>query len=109
MPMAGFGDHMPAALARTATGPHIAMAIGHGVRLMVGPGLDMSHGDGRLITTGVGSTTTITGPGVRAVSTTAIEVGGDPRWFHSTSTITIAIGIHSIITIAIRARDTATR
>jgi hypothetical protein len=105
------------------------MAIGHGVRRMAGPGLDMSRGVGRLTTTVAGFITTTTGPGVRAASFTRSAVGGDRHSWRSISTFhsaTIFAGTRFRITkeILIRAgivmietaeiivmivRDTATR
>lgn len=52
---------------------------------MAGRGSDTSHGDGRLITTAVGSITITTGPGHHAAITFASAVGGGPRWWRSTS------------------------
>ena len=66
-------------ISATTTGRRIATDIGPGVRLMAGPGSDMSHGVGRLITTAAGFTTTTTGPGCRVAGSTESAVGGDQR------------------------------
>ncbi len=75
------------------------MASGPGVRLMVGRGLAMSPGAGRLITSAAGSITTTTGPGCRAANFIGSGVGGVRRWwlltFHSA---TISAGIRCRIT-----------
>lgn len=80
------------------------MAIGRGVRLMAGRGLDTSRGGGRLITTVAGSITITTGPGYRAASFNGGAVGGGPRssrsWSTSHSATTFA-GIHCRITTGI--------
>ena len=104
---AGSGSRALVRLLPTTIGHPIATDIGRGARRMAGRGLDMSHGDGRRITTGVGSIMTITGPGFRAVNTIDAAVGGDPRSSRSTShsEMTFA-GILSRITIAIRIRAT---
>ena len=78
--MAGSGSHTPRLLTTIMIGHRIDTVIGPGVRRTAGPGLDMNRGVGLLIITDVGSTTTTTGPGVRAVNTTGIEAGGGLRW-----------------------------
>src|SRR5687767_4500359 len=99
-----------------ATGRHIAMVIGPGVRRMAGRGLVSNRGVGRLITMGAGSITTTRGFGSRGVTSTRSEAGGGPRSsplsilvFHSVTTFagihcrtTSAIHIHAIIDVTIR-------
>src|ERR1043166_9044819 len=87
----GFGVLFRIRSASTAIGRRIVTEIGPGVRRMVGRGLDMSHGDGRLITTAAGFTTMVTGPGVRAANSIDIAVGGVRRWLHSFLTSHLAI------------------
>src|SRR5687767_2500047 len=88
-----------------ATGRHIAMVIGPGVRRMAGRGLVSNRGVGRLITMGAGSITTTRGFGSRGVTSTRSEAGGGPRSsplsilvFHSVTTFA---GIHCRTTSAI--------
>ena len=66
-------------------GRHIATVAGRGVHLTAGRGSDTSPGDGRLITTAVGSMSITTGPGRRATDTLVTAVGGGPRSWPSTS------------------------
>src|SRR5829696_8896679 len=76
---------------------------------MVGPGWGMNRGAGRRISTDVGSTTTIRGPGVRAVNFIASAVGGGPLWLRLYSTYrseTMSAGIRCRITSAIHTRGT---
>src|SRR5437868_10220676 len=107
---AGSGVPTPAPLPATATGRLIVTETGSGVRRMAGRGLVTSLGAGRLITTAVGSTSTITGRGVRAAGFITIAVGGDrrsSRLCRSTSrSQTLSAGIRSRITSAIRTRIT---
>jgi hypothetical protein len=78
------------------------METGPGVRPMAGPGSVTSHGVGPLIITVAGCTTTTTGPGVRAASTTGIAAGGDQRWWPLARLISHSekayAGIRSLIT-----------
>jgi hypothetical protein len=88
-------------------GRRIVSAVGPGCRLTAGRGLDTSPGDGRLITTAVGSITTTTGPGRRAAITFASAVGGGPRWWRSTShSATTSAGIRCRTIKEIRIRVT---
>ena len=81
------------------------MDIGRGVRLTVGRGSATNLGDGRRITTVAGFITTTTGPGCRAVDSTANAVGGARRWLHSTSlSERTSAGTRCRTTIAIRIR-----
>jgi hypothetical protein len=83
------------------------MEVGHGFGPTAGPGLVMNHGAGLRITTAAGFTTTTIGPGVRAVTTTEITVGGGPRSSLSTSHSAITFrGIRFPTTIEIRDRVT---
>jgi len=67
----------------------------------------MNRGDGRRITTDVGSITTTTGPGVRAVSTIDTAVGGARLWSRLASlSETTSAGIRCRITSAIHIRVT---
>src|ERR1044071_4387973 len=73
---AGSGSRARPRFLPTTIGRRIATGIGRGAHRMAGRGLDMNHGDGRRITTDVGSITTTTGPGVRVVNTIDTAVGG---------------------------------
>ena len=104
---AGSGGRTHQSLAATLIGRHIATVAGRGVRLMAGRGLDTSPGDGRLITTAVGSITITTGPGRRAANTFASAVGGGPRSWRSTSrSATTSAGIRCRTIKGIRIRVT---
>jgi hypothetical protein len=76
---AGFGGRTPAQSIAIPTGRRIVTVAGCGFHLMAGPGSAMNPGVGRLITMAAGFTTTTTGPGARAASSTGIAAGGDRR------------------------------
>ena len=108
MTMAGSGVLTRVQLTIIQNGLPIVTVIGSGVLHTVGPGLVMSPGVGRRITTAGGSITTTIGPGVRAANTTGVAVGGARLWLHFTSLLGTSVGIHSPTTIAIRDRDITT-
>lgn len=74
---------------------------------MAGRGSGTSPGDGRLITTAVGSMSITTGPGRRATDTLVTAVGGGPRSWRSTShSETTSAGIRCPTIKGIRIRVT---
>ena len=105
--LAGSGDRGLQRSVVLATGRRIDTDIGPGARHMAGPGSDMKHGVGRLITTAVGFITMATGPGVHVAGFTETEVGGVQRLLRSCSTFLLATtfaGIHCRTTKGIRIR-----
>src|SRR5262249_46304802 len=104
----GSGNHIIPPSISTPIGRRIDMATGFGVRRTVGPGWDMSHGVGPLITTDAVSFTTGTGHGVLVAPTSAITVGGVPHSSLLSLSTTIIAGIRSTITNEIPIHDITT-